>query len=138
MRLKGGTKKNKVPDEYAVRARALVPAVCARTRAFLFGVPAFPLISSLIVRAVVTASWGQRTIRSLLAVRLGTRWGIAWNTAVADLCCARVAQAIQAPKRSLTAYMIFSNQVRPELMKQHPDLKITEVSKHIADRWKVL
>lgn len=26
MRLKGGAKKNKVPDEYAVRAHALIPA----------------------------------------------------------------------------------------------------------------
>ena len=33
--------------------------------------------------------------------------------------------------------MIFSNKVRPELMKSNPDLKITEVSKHIADKWKV-
>lgn len=42
-----------------------------------------------------------------------------------------------APKRSLTAYMIFSNQIRPELMKQNPEMKVTEVSKHVATRWKV-
>jgi len=46
-------------------------------------------------------------------------------------------QSIQAPKRSLTAYMIYSNRVRPDLMKENPEMKITEVSKHIAERWKV-
>ena len=95
-------------------------------------------------------------------------------------------EAFQPPKRALTAYMIFSNKIRPELMKvcvqgpfvqkllssclilmlqrerrsacicgtsphvmlrclmgdvravqANPELKITEVSKHIADKWKV-
>lgn len=47
-------------------------------------------------------------------------------------------EAFQPPKRALTAYMIFSNKIRPELMKANPELKITEVSKHIADKWKAL
>ena len=99
-------------------------------------------------------------------------------------------EAFQPPKRALTAYMIFSNKIRPELMKvcvrgpvvqklgalllcsclilmlpserrsacicvtgprvvlrcligdvravqANPELKITEVSKHIAEKWKV-
>jgi len=47
-------------------------------------------------------------------------------------------EAFQPPKRALTAYMIFSNKIRPELMKANPELKITEVSKHIAEKWKAL
>jgi hypothetical protein len=47
-------------------------------------------------------------------------------------------QGIKAPKRALTAYMIYSNQIRPELMKQNPEMKITEISGHIAEKWKSL
>jgi hypothetical protein len=34
--------------------------------------------------------------------------------------------------------MIYSNQIRPELMKQNPEMKITEISGHIAEKWKSL
>ena len=47
-------------------------------------------------------------------------------------------QGIKAPKRALSAYMIYSNQIRPELMKQNPEMKITEISGHIAEKWKSL
>lgn len=41
-----------------------------------------------------------------------------------------------APKRPLSAYFIFSNEIRPTVKKQNPDAKITDMSKIIGDMWK--
>lgn len=125
LRLKGG-KKNKEPDPYAVYrcSSVAVPDFSVRcrpkTRYFSHG-PDSSLLHCRMYGAYV------------LVVYSG---GLMWRVWVRGMCV-RFWQDIQAPKRALTAYMIFSNRVRPELMKQNPEMKITEVSKHIAERWKV-
>lgn len=43
-----------------------------------------------------------------------------------------------APKKPLTAFMLYTNHRRPEVMKKQPGLKITEVSSHIGAEWKAL
>jgi len=41
-----------------------------------------------------------------------------------------------APKRSKSAYMFFCDDKRPDVKKKHPDLKMTDVSKKLAELWK--
>lgn len=43
-----------------------------------------------------------------------------------------------APKKPLTAFMLYTNKRRPEVMKQNPGLKITEISTIIGKEWKEL
>lgn len=40
-----------------------------------------------------------------------------------------------APKKPLTAYMLFCNEKRPDVKKEHPDLKLGEVSQKLAALW---
>ena len=42
------------------------------------------------------------------------------------------------PKRPLTGYIRFSNEIRPDLMKKNPSLKVGEISKIIAQQYKDL
>lgn len=42
------------------------------------------------------------------------------------------------PKRPLSAYIIFVNDVRPQILKEKPDLKITEAMVKIGERWRKL
>ena len=41
-----------------------------------------------------------------------------------------------APKKPLTAFMLFTNHRRPQLLKEKPSIKITEVSCEIGREWK--
>ena len=41
-------------------------------------------------------------------------------------------------KRAQSAYMFFANKRRPELQAEHPNLKVTELSKMIGAEWKAL
>ena len=41
-----------------------------------------------------------------------------------------------APKRASSAYLFFSNDVRPEVRREHPDLSMGELSKIIGARWR--
>lgn len=41
-----------------------------------------------------------------------------------------------APKRPMSAYMFFSAKKRPEIKHAQPDLKMTEISKVLGQRWK--
>lgn len=43
-----------------------------------------------------------------------------------------------APKKPLTAFMLFTNKRRPEIMVKTPGLKITEISTVIGKEWKEL
>lgn len=43
-----------------------------------------------------------------------------------------------APKRPLTAYMIFSQEHRQEVREENKDAKIGEISKILGERWKKL
>jgi structure-specific recognition protein 1 len=43
-----------------------------------------------------------------------------------------------APKRNKSAYMFFCDDKRAEVKKEFPDLKMTEVSKKLAEKWKAL
>jgi structure-specific recognition protein 1 len=40
-----------------------------------------------------------------------------------------------APKRSLSAYMLFSQDERPKILAKNKNLKITEVAKEIGSSW---
>lgn len=39
------------------------------------------------------------------------------------------------PKRPMTGYMLFLQEIRPKLKEQHPELKATEIVKKAADMW---
>ena len=41
-----------------------------------------------------------------------------------------------APKRPLTAYFIFTNDIRPELKEENPDWKVGDIAKEAGRRWK--
>lgn len=41
-----------------------------------------------------------------------------------------------APKIATTAFMFFSNEVRPKIREEEPELKLTEISKKIGAMWK--
>jgi len=43
-----------------------------------------------------------------------------------------------APKRSLSAYMLYAGSVRAKVVKENPDLKVTEVMKEQSAMWKAL
>ncbi len=43
-----------------------------------------------------------------------------------------------APKKPLTAFMLYTNKRRPEVMKQNVGMKITEISTIIGKEWKEL
>lgn len=43
-----------------------------------------------------------------------------------------------APKKPLTAFMLYTNNRRPEIKKKFSDLKITEISTMIGKEWKDL
>jgi len=43
-----------------------------------------------------------------------------------------------APKKATTAFMQFSNELRPKIRAQHPEMKMTEVAVELGKRWKVL
>jgi structure-specific recognition protein 1 len=43
-----------------------------------------------------------------------------------------------APKRNKSAYMFFGNAKRADVKKKFPDLKMTDVSKKIAELWKAI
>merc|ERR1719384_2114730 len=43
-----------------------------------------------------------------------------------------------APKRSLSAYMLYAASVRAKVVKENPDLKVTEVMKEQSAMWKAL
>eukprot|EP00639_Heterosigma_akashiwo_P003769 CAMPEP_0194579536 /NCGR_PEP_ID=MMETSP0292-20121207/13573_1 /TAXON_ID=39354 /ORGANISM="Heterosigma akashiwo, Strain CCMP2393" /LENGTH=193 /DNA_ID=CAMNT_0039432527 /DNA_START=79 /DNA_END=660 /DNA_ORIENTATION=- len=42
------------------------------------------------------------------------------------------------PKKAATAYILFTNHIRPEVTKDNPDQPMTILSKVIADRWNML
>lgn len=41
-----------------------------------------------------------------------------------------------APKRARSSYMLFSNQIRADVMKENPNLEMGQVSKILGSRWK--
>jgi len=43
-----------------------------------------------------------------------------------------------APKRAATAFLVFSNEKRGELMKKYPKEKITDIAKRLGSKWKKL
>merc|ERR1719384_1768197 len=43
-----------------------------------------------------------------------------------------------APKRSLSAYMLYAASIRAKVVKENPDMKITEVMKEQSAMWKAL
>jgi len=48
------------------------------------------------------------------------------------------AQKKAPPKRPLSQFIIFSNEIRPQIIKEKPDLKVPEVGKEIGKRWNKL
>jgi hypothetical protein len=44
----------------------------------------------------------------------------------------------KAPKRNKSAYFFFCDDKRAETKEKYPDLKITEISKKLAEQWKAL
>lgn len=40
-----------------------------------------------------------------------------------------------APKKALSNYMIFGNEVRPKMMKDHPEWKVGDFGKEIGKQW---
>lgn len=42
------------------------------------------------------------------------------------------------PKRALSSFMFFATEKRSEVTKEFPDLKVTEVGKKLADKWRAL
>lgn len=51
---------------------------------------------------------------------------------------ARAEKDPNAPKKPLTAFMLYTNKRRPEVMKNNAGLKITEISTIIGKEWKEL
>ena len=41
-----------------------------------------------------------------------------------------------APKRGMSAFMLWSNHMRPKIKAESPDLKLTEISKVLGEKWK--
>ena len=64
----------------------------------------------------------RRTTRAAAGGGGGSRFGFA--------------QALSAPKRTLSSYMLFGIDTRPRLWKEHPDLKQTEVMSMIGQLWR--
>jgi hypothetical protein len=40
-----------------------------------------------------------------------------------------------APKKPMGAYFLFSGDMRAKVKAAHPELKVTEISKHIGEMW---
>jgi len=43
-----------------------------------------------------------------------------------------------APKRNKSAYMFFCSDKREQVKNEHPDMKMTDISKELAKMWKVV
>ena len=43
-----------------------------------------------------------------------------------------------APKRSLSAYMLWLNEARAQIKQEHPGISVTELSKVAGEKWKKL
>ena len=43
-----------------------------------------------------------------------------------------------APKRASGAYVFFTNQERPQIMKEFPGIKFTEMGRILGERWRSL
>eukprot|EP00127_Corallochytrium_limacisporum_P004249 Clim_evm194s157 gene=Clim_evmTU194s157 len=43
-----------------------------------------------------------------------------------------------APKRAMSAFMFFGNDIRPQLRQEYPDAKITQIAAILGQRWKAL
>eukprot|EP00124_Ichthyophonus_hoferi_P004529 Ihof_evm6s511 gene=Ihof_evmTU6s511 len=43
-----------------------------------------------------------------------------------------------APKKPLTAYILFCNDQRPQIRLDHPDMKIPEIGSKLGGMWKAL
>ena len=48
------------------------------------------------------------------------------------------APLLAIPKRPLNGYFRFANDIRPQIMKQNPNLKLSEVTKILAQKYKDL
>ena len=44
----------------------------------------------------------------------------------------------EKPKKKPTSYFLFMKETRPTVLKEHPELKVTEVSKKLGELWKAL
>jgi len=42
----------------------------------------------------------------------------------------------EMPKKALSSYIYYSNALRPDILRENPQLKITEISKIIGEKWK--
>lgn len=42
------------------------------------------------------------------------------------------------PKKPLSAFLLWSNQIRPQIRQQNPNVKITEIAKSLGEQWKTL
>lgn len=51
---------------------------------------------------------------------------------------ARAKKDPKAPKRNKSAYFFFCDDKRAETKEKYPELKITEISKKLAEQWKAL
>jgi hypothetical protein len=43
-----------------------------------------------------------------------------------------------APKRASGAYVFFTSQARPEILKEFPGIKFTEMGRVLGERWRAL
>ena len=43
-----------------------------------------------------------------------------------------------APKRGMSAFMLWSNFMRPQIKAEQPDLKLTDISKVLGEKWKAV
>lgn len=55
-----------------------------------------------------------------------------------DIFKPKLGDDVVKPKKATTAFMAFTNDVRPGIMKSHPEKKITEVAKIIGEAWNKL
>ena len=55
-----------------------------------------------------------------------------------DLFKPTLGDDVVKPKKAATAFMCFSNSVRPDIMKKHPTKKITEIAAIIGEAWNKL
>jgi len=46
--------------------------------------------------------------------------------------------AMQGPKRPLSAFILFSNEIRPSVREENPSSSVVEVAKIIGEKWKSL
>lgn len=49
--------------------------------------------------------------------------------------CLKPKKDEHAPKKPLSSYMLFCQDIRAEVTKKHPTLKMSELSKKLAERW---